>query len=212
MFLALAQPRFDGHLFVEVFVTIIVIMDPIGSTPVFLSLTRGYDKARRRGAAAQAVALAAGVILTFALFGQGLLRVLGISVPSLQVAGGLLLVLVALELLNPRAEHEHTIADRQNVALVPLGTPLLAGPGTIATTMLYMRQADDFWGATTVVIALLGALAVVYLTLRYANVFATLLKDNGIQVLTRIVGLLLAAIAVQLVAAGVQDWVRHGVK
>lgn len=209
--LALAQPRLDGELFLQAFVTIVVIMDPIGSTPVFLSLTRGYDTPRRRVAALQAVAVAAGVILTFALFGQGLLEVLGISLPSLQVAGGLLLVLVALELLNPREEGHLSAADRQNVALVPLGTPLLAGPGAIATTMVYMRRADDVWGGITVVLALLAALLVVYLALRYASLFGRVLKENGIHILSRIVGLLLAAIAVQLVAAGIEEWVRHGV-
>lgn len=208
------HPSFDGDLFLQVFVTVVVIMDPLGSTPVFLSLTSGYTARERRGAALQAVGLAAGVILTFALFGEGLLRVLGISLPSLQVAGGLLLVLVALELLNPRPESAlpGDTADRRNVALVPLGTPLLAGPGAIATTMVYMRQADGAWEGVTVVVGLLGALAVVFVALRFAGVLTRALRENGVDVLSRIVGLLLAAIAVQLVAEGIQQWVRHGVK
>lgn len=208
------HPTFDGELFLQVFVTVAVIMDPLGSTPVFLSLTRGYTHRDRRRAALQAIGLAAGVILTFALFGEGLLRLLGISLPSLQVAGGLLLVLVALELLNPRAERGAglSVADRQNVALVPLGTPLLAGPGAIATTMVYMRQADGVWEGLTVVLGLFGALLLVYLALRYAGVVGRVLRENGIHVLSRIVGLLLTAIAVQLVAEGIQEWVRHGVK
>jgi multiple antibiotic resistance protein len=207
------HPSIDGDLFLQVFVTIIVIMDPLGSTPVFLSLTAGYTARERRAAALQAVGLAAAVILAFALFGEGLLRVLGISLPSLQVAGGLLLVLVALELLNPRADAGLLDAtDRRNVALVPLGTPLLAGPGAIATTMVYMRQADGAWDAVTVVLGLLGALVVVYAALRFAGVLTRALRDNGVHVLSRIVGLLLAAIAVQLVAEGIQEWVRHGVR
>jgi multiple antibiotic resistance protein len=207
------HPSLDGDLFLQVFVTIIVIMDPLGSTPVFLSLTRGYSAGERRGAALQAVGLAAGVILAFALFGERLLDVLGISLPSLQVAGGLLLVLVALELLNPRSEAAFVDpTDRRNVALVPLGTPLLAGPGAIATTMVYMRQADGAWDGVTVVLGLLGALAVVYLALRFAGALTRVLRENGVHVLSRIVGLLLAAIAVQLVAQGIQEWVRHGVR
>jgi len=206
------RPSLDGDLFLQVFVTVVVIMDPLGSTPVFLSLTRGYTARERRAAALQAVALAAGVILTFALFGEGLLRVLGISLPSLQVAGGLLLVLVALELLNPRSDGGLVdVTDRRNVALVPLGTPLLAGPGAIATTIVYMRQADGGWEGATVVLGLLCALALVYAALRFAGVLTRALRENGVHVLSRIVGLLLAAIAVQLVAEGIQEWVRHGV-
>jgi multiple antibiotic resistance protein len=206
------HPSLDGELFLQVFVTVVVIMDPLGSTPVFQSLTRGYAARERRGAALQAVGLAAGVILGFALFGERLLDVLGISLPSLQVAGGLLLVLVALELLNPRSDAASVDpADRRNVALVPLGTPLLAGPGAIATTMVYMRQADGAWDGVTVVLGLLGALAVVYLALRFAGALTRVLRENGVHVLSRIVGLLLAAIAVQLVAEGIQEWVRHGV-
>jgi multiple antibiotic resistance protein len=208
------HPTFDGDLFLQVFVTVAVIMDPLGSTPVFLVLTRGYTARQRRGAALQAVGLAAGVILTFALFGEGLLRVLGISLPSLQVAGGLLLVLVALELLNPTSDRSAhlSVADRQNVALVPLGTPLLAGPGAIATTIVYMRQADGAWEGVTVVLGLFGALALVYLALRYAGLVGRVLRENGVHVMSRIVGLLLTAIAVQLVAEGIEEWVRHGVR
>lgn len=203
------HPSIDGDLFLQVFVTIIVIMDPLGSTPVFLSLTAGYTARERRAAALQAVGLAAAVILAFALFGEGLLRVLGISLPSLQVAGGLLLVLVALELLNPRADAGLLDAtDRRNVALVPLGTPLLAGPGAIAATIVFVRQADGHIGAY---IALAAAIVmthfVIYICMRYSGVVIRLIKESGITLLAKVAGLLLAAIAVELVANSVRGFI-----
>lgn len=202
------------RLFLEALVTILVIMDPVANAPVFLVLTADMDGGRRRRAAVEATVVAAVVILAFALFGQGILALLGISLPALQVAGGLLLVLVALELLRPPADGSATArAARpgQNVALVPLGTPLLAGPGAIAATMVYMSTADTALQVAAVIAALLVALVVVYVTLRSAGRLAAMLKQNGIDLLSRVVGVLLAAIAVQLVAAGIQQWVRHGV-
>ena len=200
----------SGELFAKAFVTVLVIMDPLGSVPVFLALTRGQDVGQRRRSALQASAVAAGVILVFALFGQQLLDLLGISIEALQVAGGLLLLIVALELLRG-TEEESLAAAGQNVALVPLGTPLLAGPGAIAATMLYMREASSFGGALSVVAALLGVLAVVYLVFRWSNGVTRLLKDNGIHLLSRILGLLVAAIGTQLVAAAVERWIENGV-
>lgn len=200
-----------GDLFAQVFVTTLVILDPVGNVPVFLSLTRN-EPGRRGRAALQATLVAAAVIFVFALFGERLLDLLSISVESLQVSGGLVLVLVALELLGTGGNG----ADRDplvtgNPALVPLGTPLLAGPGAIAAAMVYMRRAEDGGDAATVAGALLLALVAVYVALRFAVVVARVLGDNGIELLSRIVGLVLAAIAVQLVAEGVEAWMRHGV-
>ncbi|HEV7888027.1 MAG TPA: MarC family protein [Acidimicrobiales bacterium] len=209
---------FDAALFLQALVTVVVVMDPFGNVPVFLSMTRSYSPGRRRRAAGQASLVAAGVILAFALFGQGILRVLGISLTSLQVAGGLLLVLIALELLRPWESGAEPAGGgaapgpgEANIALVPLGTPLLAGPGAIAATMLYMQRAGSVAGALSVVLALVVAVAVVYLFLRYSALLARVLKANGISVLSRVMGLLVAAIAVQLVATAVEQWVRHGV-
>jgi multiple antibiotic resistance protein len=199
------------RLFLEALVTILVIMDPVANAPVFLALTADRGPAERRRAARQATVVAASVILVFALFGQGILALLGISLPALQVAGGLLLVLVALELLRPPVESAPAARPGQNIALVPLGTPLLAGPGAIAATMVYMSAADTALQVVAVVAALLVALAVVYVALRSAARLAGVLKQNGIDLLSRVVGVLLAAIAVQLVASGIQEWVRHGV-
>jgi multiple antibiotic resistance protein len=201
----------DLTLLAQVFVTVLVIMDPLGNVPLFLSLTRGDSLARQRTAALQAVCVAGGVILLFAIFGQTLLDLLGISLEALQIAGGLLLVLISLELLRPEIGMEESQAAGNNVALVPLGTPLLAGPGAIAATMLAIRGAQNPGQVIAVVLALVGVLTVVYLSMRYAPLLLRVLKDNGINLITRVMGLLLAAIAVQLIAGAIQVWVRTGV-
>ncbi len=209
--MSLAELTPDLTLLAQVFVTVLVIMDPLGNVPLFLTLTRSDTLERQRVAALQAVCVAGGVILLFALFGQTLLDLLGISLEALQVAGGLLLVLIALELLRPEIGIEESQAAGNNVALVPLGTPLLAGPGAIAATMLAIRGADGPGQVLSVILALVAVLAVVYASMRYAPLLLRVLKDNGINLITRVMGLLLAAIAVQLIAGAIQVWVRTGV-
>ena len=120
--------------------------------------------------------------------------------------------MIALELLHPTTGGTSApAASETNIALVPLGTPLLAGPGAIAATMLYSRQAHDFGDTLSVVLAIAAVLTVVYLSLRYASVFARLLRHNGIELLSRVMGLLVAAIAVQLVARAIEAWITNGV-
>ena len=193
--------------FGEVFVTLLVIVDPPGMVPVFLALTGTMNTRDRMKAGTQAVLLALGVIIVFALVGQNLLDYLHVQLPALQGAGGLLLVLVALQLLTGKtdepAEHGAT-----NVALVPLGTPLLAGPGAIVATMLFVQRADDFGHYLTIGLGILAVMATVWLVLRFSGVIVKLLRPSGIEVLTRIAGLLLAAIAVQLIADAVAAFVK----
>jgi multiple antibiotic resistance protein len=196
----------DGRLFGEVLVTLFVIMDPPGSVPIFLALTGGMSPAHRARAAWQAVVLAGGVIVCFAVAGQQVLGYLGIGLPALQAAGGLLLLLVALELLTGRADDP----DRQstsNVALVPLGTPLLAGPGAIVATMLFVQRADGPGDYLAIGLAVLIVLGLVWTTLRFSWLIVKVLRRGGIEVLTRIAGLFLAAIAVQLVADAIGEFV-----
>src|SRR5690349_535127 len=130
-------------LLTEVFVTLFVNMDPVGMVPIFLSLTGGRSPQMARRLAAQAVLVSFGVISAFASFGQQILAYLHISLPALQCAGGLLLLLVALELLTGK-ESEPTAALETNIALVPLGTPLLAGPAAIVATMVFSKSVDNW--------------------------------------------------------------------
>ncbi|HXQ75739.1 MAG TPA: MarC family protein [Acidimicrobiales bacterium] len=198
-------------LFASAFVTILVVMDPVGNVPVFLSLTRDQRPAQQHRASLQATAVAASVVYGFALFGQEVLHLLGISVAALEVAGGLILGAAALELLHPPAAGQGRLPGTANVAFVPLGTPLLAGPGAIAATMVYVRRAQGVAEVFTVLGALAAVLVILYLALRFSGVLSRLLRDNGIELVSRIVGLLLAAIAVQLIATGAQFWALHGV-
>jgi multiple antibiotic resistance protein len=199
---------FDGKLFGEVFVTLTVIMDPLGTVPVFLALTNGRTMKARHRLAWQAVLTAGAVIGIFALFGQSILSYLGITLPALQGAGGLLLLLVALELLTGRTDAPTEVRD-VNVALVPLGTPLLAGPGAIVATIVFVRSAHGVAGLLAIIAAVLAVHLVLYSALRFSVLLIRLIKDTGISLLTRIFGLLLSAIAVQLVADSVTAFVRH---
>jgi len=194
-------------LFGEVFVTLLVIVDPPGMVPVFLALTGALADKQRIRAGTQAVALALGVIVVFAVAGQTLLDYLHVELPALQGAGGLLLVLVALQLLTGKTEPEEQSATG-NVALVPLGTPLLAGPGAIVATMLFVRRADGFGDYLIVGLGIVAVMGTVWLVLRFSGIIVKLLRPSGIEVLTRIAGLLLAAIAVQLIADAVAAFVK----
>jgi len=198
---------FDLKLFTSVFVTLVVIMDPVGTIPLFLALTSGRSNRARRRLAWQAVLVAISVIAAFALFGQQILRYLGITVPALQGAGGLLLVLVALELLTGKQEDPED-APTVNVALVPLGTPLLAGPGAIVATIVFVRGAHGAGDAWAIVAGIAAVHLVLYLALRFANVILRVIREGGVLLVTRISGLLLSAIAVQLIATSAIAFAR----
>ena len=197
----------DVKFFIEVFVTLFVIMDPPGTVPLVLSLTSGRSHAMRKKLAAQAVIVAFFVIVSFALFGQQILDYLGITLSSMQVAGGLLLLLVALELLTGKGD-EPVETQNVNVALVPLGTPLLAGPGAIVATIVFVKRVDDVGSGVALALGIVGVHVVLWLFMRFSVVILRVIKDSGVILVTRIAGLLLSAIAVQLVADGVTAMVK----
>ena len=196
----------DLKLFGEVFVTLLVIVDPPGMMPIFLALTGPLAARDRNRAAWQAVALALGVIVVFAVAGQTILAYLHVDLPALQAAGGLLLILVALELLTGKSDDPNQQAT-SNIALVPLGTPLLAGPGAIVATMLFVQQAAGFTDYLAIAAAIVAVMVAVWVVLRFSGGIVKVLRPGGIEVLTRIAGLLLAAIAVQLMAGAVGQFV-----
>ncbi|MFI7597043.1 MarC family protein [Actinoplanes sp. NPDC049681] len=198
----------DLKLFGEVFVTLLVIVDPPGMVPVFLALTGTMPTKERTRAGTQAVLLALGVIVVFAVAGQTLLDYLHVQLPALQGAGGLLLILVALELLTGKTDEPSEQGGTSNVALVPIGTPLLAGPGAIVATMLFVQRADGVGDYTVIGLGIVAVMFIVWLVLRFSGGIVKLLRPGGIEVLTRIAGLLLAAIAVQLIADAVGAFVK----
>jgi multiple antibiotic resistance protein len=187
--------------FWEAFVTLFVIIDPPGIVPVFLGLTRGRSARTRHKLALQAAVVAFGVIVAFALFGRAILTYTQVGLPALEGAGGLLLLLVALELLTGRSEEPtSTQRAKANVAFVPLGTPLLAGPGAIVATMLYVQRVNGPLQGFALALALVAVGVAAWLVMRFAEVIHRVLTDSGVELLTRIAGLLLAAIAIQLAA------------
>ena len=197
----------NGTLAVEVFVTLLVIMDPVGTVPIFLSLVSGRTRASARTAAWQAVSVSLGVIVLFALFGQAILDYLGITLPAMQAAGGLLLLIVALELLTGDGGGLNATGDA-NVALVPLGTPLMAGPGAIVATMLFTRRIGGFGDGLAVAVGILGVHLVVWLAMRFSLPILRLLRESGVLLVTKISGVLLSAIAVQMLANAIRAFVR----
>jgi multiple antibiotic resistance protein len=194
-------------LLTEVFVTLFVIMDPVGTVPIFLSLTAGRSPAAMKRAAWQAVGVSFLVICAFAFFGQQILTYLNISLPALQGAGGLLLLLVALELLTGKEDEMSTAAADTNVALVPLGTPLLAGPGAIVATMVLIKQVGNWRDAAAVALGVVLVHVALWLAMRFSLPILRLLRESGVLLITRIAGLLLSAIAVQMVADAVRAFI-----
>ncbi|HXR41752.1 MAG TPA: MarC family protein [Acidothermaceae bacterium] len=199
----------NARFFGEVFVTLLVIMDPPGSVPIFLSLTGTHSRKARNRSADLAVLTALIVIVAFALFGQQVLEYLHVTLPALQVAGGLLLLLVALELLMGWGA-EPELKDDVNVSMVPLGTPLLAGPGAIAATIVFAKSVHHFRDGLALALGIVAAHVVIWLTLRFSSVILRLLRRSGVTLVTRIAGLLLSAIAVQLAADGIKAFIDAG--
>ena len=198
-------------LLATTFTKLFVIMDPIGTVPVFLSLTGRYSAADQRRAAVQATVTSLGVILLFAAIGQYILQFLEISTESLQLSGGFLLFLVAMELLTEKDQDEPDTGDRNvNVALVPLGTPLLAGPGAIVAVMVAVTNSGKTisgWVAVALAVVLMHV--VIWLTMRFSVELAKFQGQGGIMILTKIAGLLLAAIATQMVMTAIFTFVRN---
>ncbi|MEU6761121.1 MarC family protein [Streptomyces sp. NPDC046853] len=193
---------FDVAVFGSLFLTLFVIMDPPGITPIFLGLTSGRPAKVQRKMAFQAVCVAFGVIAVFGVLGHQILDYLHVSVPALMIAGGLLLLLIALDLLTGKSD-EPTQTKDVNVALVPLGMPLLAGPGAIVSVILAVQDADSFGTQISVWAAIVAMHVVLWLVMRYSLLIIRVIKDGGVVLVTRLAGMMLSAIAVQQIINGV---------
>lgn len=190
----------------------LVILDPPGNTPIFLSVTQNLTEKERHKAAYLAIGTAFLVISMFAIGGQSVLDYLNVSVPALQGAGGLLLLLVALQLLYGKSEENSyeaaTPEQRTSVAMVPLGTPLLAGPGTIVATIVFFQRADNAAEWLSVLAGIAFALSVSLFALRFSGLVVKVFRPAGVVLLARVAGMLLAAIAVQMVADSVIGFIN----
>ena len=192
----------------QAFVTLFVIMDPPGATPIFLGLVGAKPQRERVRLAWQAAGVSLFVIASFAIFGQLILDYMNVSIEALQAAGGLLLLYVALQLLtgNTSAGAE-TSSD--NIGMVPLGTPLLAGPGAIVATMIYVQKADTNTQILGLAIAILAVHLIIGIVLMASTKIVSIIKEAGVKLLASIAGLLLAAIAVQMLANAIQAFTAN---
>lgn len=189
------------------------VVDPIGLVPLFVSMTGGDPPEKVRNMALRACVVACGLLLFFALFGGLIFKVFGVSLAAFRIAGGILLLITALDMLKARTSETRATApetkesaEKEDIALVPLAIPLLAGPGSIATVMVLMSRGDGGVASTIpVIVAVVITFLVTYLMLRGATLVQRILKASGVAILERVMGLLLAAIAVQFVADGVRD-------
>jgi len=195
----------NWRAFGETFVTLFVITDPIGNAPIFVAITRKLTPKQRQSAALRAVLAAGALIIGFAVFGELILRYLHVSLGSLSIAGGLLLMLVALEMLRGSDFPGGDPDQPENVALVPLATPLVAGPGAIATSIVLWRGHPGVGGHLAVLAAIVLAVASVGVALLAAERVTRATSPAILAFLTRVFGLLLSAIAVQLVVDGVRS-------
>lgn len=197
-------------LAVTAFATLFVVIDPIGLAPLFLALTQGMDGAARKRIGRRALIVAFVLLATFGLFGEGLLTAIGISIPAFRISGGLLLFLTALDMLFERRtdRREKTAHEaRPDPSVFPLAMPLIAGPGALATMVLLSSQNSGNWaGLLEVQLVMALVLGLVYLLFRISGPVERVLGPIGIVVLTRLFGILLAALSVQFVLDGLRDY------
>ena len=187
----------------QAFVTLFVILDPPGAAPIFLGLASGKTVKEQRKLAWQAAAVSLFVIVSFALFGNAILSYLNISLAALQGAGGILLLITGLGLLTGSLTESNS-ASSKNIALVPLGTPLLAGPGAIVTTMLYVQKSEGNDQLAALAIAICAVHFLIGLTFMFSTKILSVIKDSGVEMLARIAGLLLSAIAVEMIISSIK--------
>lgn len=201
-------------LAVKAFLTMLVVMDPVGVVPVFVALAGGREEEARLRIARKAVLVAGAVLLAFALGGAWLLYRLEISLDAFRVAGGVLLFRIAVDMVLAQHERETEEEEaearaRTDISVFPLAIPLIAGPGALASVMILAGEARAHPLGLPLVVAMTGiVLILTYLALRLSGPLARLLGQTGVNVVTRVLGVLLAALAVQYVADGVRGFLN----
>lgn len=201
----------DPNFLITAFVALLVVIDPIGLAPLFVALTAGMSREKRRSIALRACAVAIAILLVFSIFGEGILTFIGISMPAFRIAGGILLFITALDMLferrtqrrNDQAEEDDSDDDP---SVFPLAIPLIAGPGAIATVILLVGQTDGTAGYFALMGVLLAVIAMVLVLFLGAGTIERMLGKTGITVVTRLLGMLLAALSVQFVLDGLSSF------
>jgi multiple antibiotic resistance protein len=200
------------ELFISAFVTFFVVIDPPGCAPIFSSLTAGTDAAHRRAMAIRSVLVASGILLVFAVFGEDLLGALGISLDAFRVAGGIMLFLIALDMVfekrterrENRAQDVKAHPEHEDISIFPMAIPMIAGPGSIASVMLLMAKSNGITESLIVLSALGAMLVLTLIALLLAGPLMKLLGYRVEAMITRILGVVLAALAAQFVIDGVK--------
>ncbi|MDG6079212.1 MarC family protein [Erythrobacter litoralis] len=201
-----------SQLFLSAFITLFVVIDPPGCAPIYAGLTKGADAVHRRAMAIRACLIAAAILLVFALFGEQLLGALHIDLDSFRIAGGLMLFWIAFEMVfekrtqrrEERAEKVAATPEVEDVSVFPMAIPMLAGPGAIAAIMLLMNEAQDLNGTLMVLGALASVLLITMAALIAAGPLMRLFGDKVEAAVTRVLGVLLAALAAQYVIDGLR--------
>lgn len=202
----------DPAFLITAFVALFIVIDPIGLTPIFVALTQGMSPIKRRAVGLRACMVGLGILLLFAFFGEAVLSFIGISMPAFRVAGGILLFLTALDMLFERRtkrredQAEEDDLHEDDPSVFPLAIPLIAGPGAIATMILLVGQTEGPAGFASVILVMLAVFAIVMAMFLAAGFLERLLGKTGITVVTRLLGMLLAALSVQFVLDGLQSF------
>lgn len=203
----------DLSLYIPAFVTLFVIIDPIGLAPLFVAMTQGMSARQRRTVALRAVLVSLGVLTLFGIAGEAVLNFLGISMPAFRIAGGILLFLTALDMLFERrterrqgqADTAQAEASANDPSVFPLAIPLIAGPGAIASMILHTAQDGGASHVFLIHVVMILVLLCVLSMFLLASALERLLGPTGITVVTRVLGMLLAALSVQFVIDGLRD-------
>jgi len=200
------------ELFVSAFVTLFVVIDPPGCAPIFASLTSGADAGHRRRMAIRSVLIASGILFLFAAFGEAFLGALGISLDAFRIAGGIMLFLIALEMVfekrtqrrEHRAQEVSQDPEHEDISVFPMAIPMIAGPGSIASAMLLMSRSEGMEQSLVVLAALALILLLTLIALLLAAPIMRLVGPKVEAMVTRLLGVILAALAAQFVIDGVR--------
>ncbi len=192
-----------------VFTAIFVIVDPFAVVPVYLMMTDRFPQEAIVHTRRKAAWVALGILATFAVSGLSIFHIFSITLPAFQIAGGILLLLLGIAQLNGsrmrvKPEERQESMEREDVSVFPIGTPLLAGPGSISTVVLYSTEAKSVWEVVGLVVSLALAILASYLVLKAAHPLLRVLGRTGLNLMTRIMGLILTAVAVQFILNGIQ--------
>ena len=201
------------ELFGSALVTFLVIIDPPGCAPIFASLTRGTNAAHRRAMAIRSSLIAWAILLFFALLGKPMLQALGISLASFRIAGGIMLFFIALDMVferrterrEKRAEEIEGTPEAEDISVFPMAIPMITGPGSIASAMLWVSRADGIAEIAVVLAAITTVMAITLLTLLAAGPLMRLIGEKVEAMITRILGVILAALAAQFVVDGLKE-------